>query len=428
MPISQLISRREWLKAAPAALLLPSLGRMSAAGSAAGDVKPKRVAAIVTEYRHNSHADVILTKILEGWKHDGGPGPALELASAYFDQFPDGDMARPMTKKHHVPVFGTIAEALTLGGDGIAVDGVISIGEHGDYPYNEKGQHLYPRLRFFTEIADTFEKSGRVVPVFNDKHLSTVWEEAIAIYDRAKAMHIPLMAGSSLPVSYRKPPVSLPMNCDIEAIVGIGYSGIDVYGFHAMELLQCFAERRRGAEGGVAWVDCLQGEKMWEAVDSGLVRRDLLDAALKVVPTQSGRDLRSLEGEEVALILFQYRDGLLGALFMLSGLAQGFSVAVQLKGRSAPIATLGETRDEPRFPHFAFLLKGIEQMMLWGEPAYPVERTLLTGGLIDRALTSRSQGGGRIKTPELAIRYQPADYPYANEVDLSDQYLLPDRT
>ncbi len=416
-------TRRDLLKALPAGLLLPSLGRMTMAADDC-DIKPKRVAAIVTHYTHNSHADVILTKILEGWKCDGGPEPKLELVSMYLDQFPDGDMARPMSEKHGVPIFDTIAEAITLGGDDMAVDGVLSIGEHGDYPHNEKGQHLYPRFRFFTEIADTFEKHGRVVPVFNDKHLSTVWEEALAMYERAKRMHIPLMAGSSIPVSYRRPALSIPMGSDVEAIVGIGYSGIDVYGFHALEFLQCFAERRRGAEVGVEWVDCLQGDEMWEAVDDGRISRELLDAALKVVPHQSGVDMRSLEGEEVALILFQYRDGLLGALFMLSGLAQGNSVAVQLKDQASPIAVHAEERTEPRYPHFAFLTKGIEQMMLWGQPVYPVERTLLTGGVIDRALTTKFEGTGQINTPKLAIKYAPVDYPYAQEMDLLDDELF----
>lgn len=424
MQNSAMLTRRDLLKTVPAGLLLPSLSTMAA--ERAGDVKPKRVAAVVTEYRHNSHADVILTKILEGWKHDGGPGPRLELAGAYFDQFPDVDMARDMCRKHNVPIFDTIEGAITLGGNDVAVDGVISIGEHGDYPWNEKGQHLYPRLRFFTQIADTFEKYGRVVPVFNDKHLSTVWEEALEIYNRAKAMNIPLMAGSSIPVSYRKPAVSIPMNCEIEAVVGVGYSDFDAYGYHALEFTQCFTERRRGAEDGVEWVECLQGERMWEPVDDGTVSRELLEAALNVVPTQDNVDMRTLEGREVGLILFQYRDGLLGAQFMLSGLAQGISVAVQVKGQSAPVASFGEERPEPRYPHFAFLTKGIEQMMLWGKPVYPVERTLLTGGILDRAINSRFQNGKRIQTPELAIHYDPVDYPYAQTMDLNDPYLFRD--
>ena len=37
--------------------------------------EPKRVAAIVTEYRRWSHADVIVSKILEGYDHDGKDYP-----------------------------------------------------------------------------------------------------------------------------------------------------------------------------------------------------------------------------------------------------------------------------------------------------------------------------------------------------------------
>jgi hypothetical protein len=57
---------------------------------------PKKVAAIVTEYRHNSHADVIVGKILEGYNQDGGPGPDLLLMSMYVDQFPEGDLSRKL--------------------------------------------------------------------------------------------------------------------------------------------------------------------------------------------------------------------------------------------------------------------------------------------------------------------------------------------
>ena len=126
--------------------------------------KSRSLAAIVTIYTPNSHADVILTKILEGWKHDGKEGPALKLTSLYVDQFPNRDMAREMSKKHGIPIFDSIDKALTVGGKSIPVDGVLSIGEHGNYPINKLGQQLYPRKRFFQAITDAFEKYGRVVP------------------------------------------------------------------------------------------------------------------------------------------------------------------------------------------------------------------------------------------------------------------------
>jgi len=374
---------------------------------------PKSVAAIMTIYRKGSHADVLVGKILEGWEQDGGPGPNLRLASMYVDQFPRGDMARPMSAKYNVPIATSIEQAIMLGRDEVAVDGVLSIGEHGEYPWNEKGQHLYPRRRFFEAIAKTFEKYDRIVPVFNDKHLGPVWSDAKWMYDRAGELKIPFMAGSSLPVSFRKPDQTVPMGCEIEEAIGVGYSGLDIYGFHTLEFLQTLVERRRGAETGIEWVQCLQGEAMWQAVDRGRVSQALLDAALAAVPRRSRVDMRSLSGDNVALFLFQYQDGLRASVFMLSGLARGISVAVKPKGRAQPLATYAEERRDPACPHFAYLLKAIERMFQTGQPSYPVERTLLTSGLLDRLLTSRVCDHQKLLTPELAIAYDPVGYPHA---------------
>lgn len=372
-------------------------------------IKPKSVAAVITEYRRNSHADVLIGKILEGWKQDGGPGPALKLAALYVDQFPKDDLARSISKKYDVPIFDTIEQAVTVGGNRIAVDGVISVGEHGNYPDNDKGQKLYPRRRFFEQITDTFQKYGRVVPVFNDKHLSPAWSDTKWMYDRAKKLKVPFMAGSSLPVSFRDPGISVPLGSEIESAVGIGYGGIESYGFHALEVYQCLMERRRGAEQGVKWVQCLRGDELWKAIDEGKVAKDVLQAALAVVPHRKDYDFRQDKGS--TLFLFQYVDDHLGAVLMLP--VGGTSVSVKIKGQPLPIATRFEERSDPRFPHFAYLLKAIERMIHSGQPTYPVERTLLTSGILDRAITSLAEGGKRLMTPELAIEYQPADYPHA---------------
>ncbi len=385
------------------------------AAAAPAPMPTKSVAAAVTIYRAGSHADVILGKILEGWKQDGGKGPALKLAGVYIDQFPNDEMGRAICAKYGVPIFDSIEKAITLGQDRIAVDGVISIGEHGDYPLNDFEQQLYPRRRFFAEIADTFRKHGRVIPVFNDKHLGPVWDDAIWMYQRARQDQIPLMAGSSMPVGYRRHEIDLPMGSPIEAAVGVGYSGLDIYGIHALELYQYHVERRLGAEQGVRTVRTLRGDAIWDQVDSGAVPADLLDAALATISNSDHRDIR--QDETATLFTFEYIDGFRGSLLMVNRIS-GTSVALRVKGQDRPLATAFDERTEPRHPHFAYLLKAIERMIHTGRPTYPVERTLLTGGILDAALHSLAEGGVELRTPHLAIPYRPVDYPYAQQVDL----------
>src|SRR6266478_9705567 len=108
---------------------------------------------------------------------------------------PKGVRSRALAKEHGFAISKDVAGALTLGGDKLAVDGVLLIGEHGDYPYNNKGQKLYPRFELFQRIVEVFRKSGRSVPVFCDKHLYYDRKRAREMVETAGKLGFGLMAG-----------------------------------------------------------------------------------------------------------------------------------------------------------------------------------------------------------------------------------------
>ena len=68
----------------------------------------------------------------------------------------------------------------------------------------------------------------------------------------------------------------------------------------------------------------------------------------------------------------------------------------------------------PGASFFNPLVLRIEEFFKTGKAPYPVERTQLTGGVLDALLDSRFQGGERVATPDLAeIQYTaPADSGY----------------
>lgn len=369
---------------------------------------PKRVAGITTAYFHNSHADVILSRMLQTETLDfKGRQPDLQLVSLYVDQFPKNDIGRRLAQQYSVPIFASVQDALTLGGDRLAVDGVLIVGEHGDYPHSAKGQELYPRKRLFDATTAVFRHSGRVVPVFVDKHLSHDWKEAKTIVETARKMKFPLMAGSSLPVTYRRPALDVKRGAKLQEMVAVSYHTLYGYGFHALEMVQCLAERRSGGETGVRRVQCLTGPAVWEAGRQGRYDRALLDAALSRLSNGPPKDLERAVAEPV-VFLIEYRDGLRASIFTLNFAVGEWAVAWREEEKREPEATLFWTQEARPLAHFTYLLRGIEEMMQTGRPSWPVERTLLTSGLMDFLLTSKQRGGIPVETPALGIRYQPS--------------------
>ena len=166
----------------------------------------KRIAAIITEYRVPAHADVIVGKFIKGFPTDDGLlDPQVEIVSMYLAQLPPNDIGMAVSERYGISVFRSIPTALCLGGDELAVDGVLAIAEHGDYAYNEKGQNMYPRRYFMEQICGVIASRGRPIPVYSDKHLSYNWQDARWVYERTRALEVPFMAGSSLPLAWRDP-------------------------------------------------------------------------------------------------------------------------------------------------------------------------------------------------------------------------------
>jgi hypothetical protein len=415
-------TRRQFLGVSGAAL---GASALTGPGTPAAPAARPRVAVLASAYHYLSHAYHIAGRFLDGFSLYDRPEPyrpAVEVASLYVEQAPDAtDLGRAAAARHGVRFSPTIADALTLGTDNLAVDGVLLIAEHGDYPLNAKLQKLYPRGRYFREVLGAIRAAGRPVPVFIDKHLSYGRAEAAEMVAAARALGVPLMAGSSLPVTWRLPALELPLGVGLADALVVSRGEVEIFGFHALESLQCMAERRdrRGAPQGIAAVSCLSGAAVWEALDAKRLPAGLLDAALGFSHTRNPGDPRINTREfvpppgrptflrEPLAFLVEYADGFRAAALILNGHVDDTTIAVRTAdGRTS--GTLFYLPAPPGARFFDALVLRVEEFLRTGRPPYPVERTLLTGGALDAALESRLRGGSRVATPDLAaIAYDP---------------------
>ncbi len=377
----------------------------------------KRLAVITTEWRYQSHAWHMAERFLVGYPIEGRwHRPPFDVVAAYVDQKPENDLSRKRSEEFGFPIFPTVAEAVRRGGKSLAVDAVLIIGEHGNYPKNEYGQTAYPRYELFKQVTDVFRKDGRSVPVFNDKHLSWKWEWAKEMVDIARELKFPFLAGSSLPVTWRMPSVEMPHGAEIEEMLCLAMGGVDSYDFHALETIQCMAERRRGGETGVAAVQGLRGEAVWKAMDAGAWSFRLFEACLSRTqtlaqpetfsdryPTQA--QIRQWVKDPVAYLI-TYADGTKATMLLMNGLVGDFTFAARLRGEPEPLSTLFYLPPNPNVVYSASLMSKAEETFLTGKTPYPIERTLLTTGLVEACVRSLGTGQARLETPHLAIRYE----------------------
>ena len=367
----------------------------------------KKVAAVVTTYYPRSHAYHIVGRFLWGYQWQGGHHrPPFEIVSMYCDQIAKNDVGQELTRRFDVRRSKTVADALTLGTDSLAVNAVLLIGEHGDYPNNAKGQKLYPRYELFEPIAGVMERSKRSVPLFNDKHLSYDRAKAARMIDECKRLKIPFMAGSSLPVTWRRPELELPLNSKITSALVAGYGPDEIYGFHGLETLQCMVERRIGGETGVKAVTGLRGDAVWKAGDAGVWSWDLLEHALGRSETLNQGDIRLNVAKPFAVVV-EYRDGLKATVLLLNDQIADFNFAATLADHPKPVSCGFILPAPPGANFFTPLTHHIENFFSTGISPYPVVRTQLTGGILNVAMTSASERGAASRNSRLGISYAP---------------------
>ncbi len=416
-----MVTRRAFLGATGAAAL---------AGPRAWSAEPaegprKRIAIVATIWTYLSHAQHMGDRFLVGYPRNGRwHRPEIDVVSLYVDQKPDGDQSEARAREFGFMVFPTIAEALRCGGKELAVDAVLIIGEHGDYPSNEKGQKLYPRYEFFEQVVDVFETDGRTVPVFNDKHLSYSYAKAAKMVTASKRLGFPMLAGSSLPVTWRLPSIELPADCELTDALMVGVGGSDAHDFHALEAMQCMVERRRGGETGVKAVRLIDGDAVWRAGKQGQWSEAMLEAALSrsnAILGESLKDARPQDlvnsGElprlvqEPAAYFIEYRDGFRATLLMLNGAVGDFTFAARVRGLPQVQSTLFHLPPTPNVTYSACLMRKVEEMIQTGQAPYPVERTQLVSGILESCLDSRLRGNRRLETPHLKVRYRAPETP-----------------
>ena len=378
------------------------------------------MAVVTTLWNYRSHAWHMAERFLAGYPLNGRwHRPPIDVVAAYVDQRPEKDLSGDRAREFGFKIYPTIAEALRCGGDKLAVDAVLLIGEHGDYPLSEFGGKKYPRYEFFKQIAAVFKQDKRTAPVFNDKHLSWKFEWAKEMVDTAREMKFPLLAGSSLPVTWRMPSVDLPHGAELDEVMCVAMGAVDIYDFHALETIQCMAERRKGGETGVKWIEALRGDAVWAALDKGTFDKggaspELLNACLsrshtlKQAETTSHRfptaeQMRQWVKTPIAY-RYQHTDGLKVTMLLMNGLVDDFTFAARIRGRAEPFSTLFQLPPNPNVVYSAALMAKAEEMFLTGKAPYPAERTLLTSGLVAAGLQSLAQQK-RLETPHLAVRY-----------------------
>lgn len=410
-----LLTRREMLELTGVAGLATFTGVATDAVAQTAQKRP-RIACLVSYWGlPTSHADWIVNKLLDGYWWRGAHTPSqVEVVSVYIHQLDTSLLGQKVCKAKNIPIFKTVKEAVTLGEKELAVDGVVIIAEHGNYPTDLKGHWLLPRWWIYQQVIQVFEQSKRSVPVFNDKHLSYSWDEAKWMFDKSRELNFPLTGGSSIPTYFRKPEIELAINTPIKNSIVVGNAADEGAIFHCIDVLQAFVDRRKGGETGVKAVQSIRGSETWAWVERNAWAGNLLEAVRKKFDLKPGH---FQEGRRPNVCVVEYNDGTNAAV--ISGAGVGWTYAGEIEGQKDPtiVSMLGWPGPISQYHAANAHEHWIIQMMLTGKEPFNAERLLLSTGIVNYYMESNWQNGRysavgrRIETAFLNIKYRSTHGP-----------------
>ena len=412
---NSLITRREMLATTGMAGLAALTGIAPEALAQAPPRRP-RIACLVSFWGlPTSHADWIVNKLLDGYWWQGAHTPSrVDVVSVYIHQFDTSLLAQKICKAKNIPIFKTVGEAVSLGGKDLAVDGVVIVAEHGNYPTDLKGHWLLPRWWIYQQVIRVFEQSKRSVPVFNDKHLSYNWDDAKWMFDKSRELNFPLTGGSSIPSYFRKPEIELAPDTPIRNSIVVGSCPDEGAMSHCVDVLQAFVDRRKGGETGVKSVQSIRGPETWKWVESTPWANTLLEAVRKQFALKPGHFEESRRSN---VCIVEYNDGTNAAV--ISGEGVGWTYAGDIAGQPDPtiVSMLGWPGPISQYHAANAHEHWLIEMMLTRKEPYNAERLLLSTGIVNHYMDSNwengrySAVGRRIATPYMNMTYRSTHGP-----------------
>ncbi len=361
-----------------------------------------------------------------GGQRGGGRGGALVPVGV---PEPGADMAAYRAQEFGFRVYPNVQGALRCGTDRIAVDAVLSICEQSaefPYPSNDRGEALLPNYDFFEQVAQVCDEEKHPIAYFNHGALSFSFNNAQSMVQTAERLKMPLMAGASMPVTWRLPDVDIPLGAQVQEAVLAGPSGFRGSPYEALEAMQSMLERRKGGETGVKSVTLLEGDDVWAARKAGRFSEELLSSALSRSDTPLGLTVLDGRTQDLAApgvlqqlvpnpiaYLIEYNDGTKATLLTLDGAIQDYNISARVAGHGL-VSTQFFMTPDPNESYSACLAGKVEQLYTTKMAPYNVKRTLLASGIMEAAMNSRHKMNVPVPTPHLAVSYQaPSESQYA---------------